>query len=628
LNRLRAAIASRRALADRVLAGLSEHVLPPERVRRVGWLLFLFGLVGVGAGLGAIAFEWLTGCLRHFLLDGFAGWRPPAPAGDVDIFAPSHAPFAPWRLALLPVLGGLVGGALVTWLAPEAEGHGTDAAIDAYHHRGGRIRARVPVVKAVASAITLGTGGSAGREGPIAQIGAGLGSVLGHLLRLRAHERRALMLAGMAAGIGAIFRAPLASALFAAEVIYREMDLEFEAIVPAVLASIVAFAVFTSVFGNVPLFSTPAFAFSSPLELLPYTALALAVAAGAKLFIVVFYAVHRWFKRLALPRALKPALGGAFAGSIAFVTPDALGQGYGVVQDALHGSVPLAMLLVIAAFKILTTSFTIGSGQSGGVFGPSVVLGGLLGGAVGQLATRWVPFASPPAGAFVVVGMAGFFAAAANTPLSTIIMVSELTGGYSLLVPSMWVSFIAFLLLRRSTLYPNQVARREDSPAHLGEMMTEVLARMTVAEALDAAERGPPPQVHPETPLQHLRELFADTGRLGFPVVDDDGQLLGTVDDRALRQAVRDETLAHMVIAADLLEHAPTLSPNESLRSAMRKMIGSAHDELVVVAGDGSRELVGSLSRQDLVAAYDRRMRAQNPEDPLSERSHDGHPMP
>jgi CIC family chloride channel protein len=613
------------AAARRLLELLREHLLPGRRAQRFGRLIVLFGLVGVGAGFGAMAFEWLTGLLRHFLLDGFAGFRPPAPAGEVELFAPTTTLFEPWKLALLPVIGGLVGGAFVHWIAPEAEGHGTDAAIDAYHRRGGRVRARVPLVKTLASALTLGTGGSAGREGPIAQIGAGLGSLLAHGLRLRAHERRALMLAGMAAGIGAIFRAPLASALFAAEVLYREMDLEFEAIVPSVIASIVAYGCFTSVFGGHALFATPAFAFASPVELVPYTALAFAVALGAKTFITGFYAVHAWFKRLKLAPPLKPALGGVFAGAAAFVAPEALGQGYGMVQAAFGGSVPLATLLVIAAFKMLTTSFTIGSGQSGGVFGPSMVLGGLVGGAVGLICQRWFPALSPPPGAFVVVGMAGFFAAAANTPLSTIIMVSELTGGYTLLVPSMWVSFLAFLLVRRSTLYPNQVARREDSPVHLAEMMAEVLARLKVAEALTANSRRSPPCVKLETPFEELRRLFSDTGHHGLPVVDAAGRLLGVVDDRALRHVMREEALANVVIAADLLEAAPTLTPSESLQSAMQKMIASGHQELVVVADDDGNAIVGSLLRQDLVAAYDRRMRGEHPDGvPPSARSNPG----
>jgi CIC family chloride channel protein len=581
----------------------------------------LYGLVGVGAGLGAVAFEWLTGALRHVLLDGFAGWRPRAAAGDVELFAAGASPFTPWKLALLPLVGGLVGGALVYWLAPEAAGHGTDAAITAYHHHAGKVRARVPIVKTIASAVTLGTGGSAGREGPIAQIGAGIGSLLAGLLRLRPRERRAVMLAGMAAGIGAVFRAPLASALFAAEVLYREMDLEFEVIVPAVISSIVAYAMFTSFFGGQPLFATPVFQFGGPRELLPYTALALVLAAGAKTFIVLFYGVHDLFQRLSVRPFFKPAVGGALAGGVAFFAPDALGQGYGLVQAAFSNGVAAATLLTVAVLKIATTSLTIGSGQSGGVFGPSVVLGGLLGGAVGQIAHHAMPSVSPAPGAFVIVGMAGFFAAAANTPLSTIIMVSELTGGYSLLVPSMWVSFLAYLLVRRSTLYPSQLRRREDSPVHLGEMMVEVLARVTVADALAVTRRGPPPVIPQELPLERLRELFADTGCLALPVVDRDGALLGTVDAKGLRHAVRDAgAIAHVVVAADLLETTPTLKPTDTLHAAMRKLIASDQEELVVLDRDG-RRLVGILGRVDLIAAYDLKMRAHQSEGVPSSRS-------
>jgi CIC family chloride channel protein len=509
------------------------------------------------------------------------------------------------------VVGGLVGGALVLWLAPEAEGHGTDAAIDAYHNHGGVIRARVPLVKTIASAITLGTGGSAGREGPIAQIGAGFGSAMAGMFKLGVRERRMLMIAGMGAGVGAIFRAPLAGALFSAEVLYREMDMEFEVLIPAMISSIVAYSVFTLAFGAESLFLTSAFTFGHPVELIPYTVLALVVAAGARLFVQVFYAVRDGFKALRVPPVVKPMLGGVVVGCIALVVPEAIGSSYGVVQQALNESISLRLLLAVAVFKIAATSFTVGSGQSGGVFGPAIVIGGALGGVVGIIAHRLVPSVSPPAGAFVIVGMAGYFAAAANTPISTIIMVSEMTGSYRLLVPSMWVSMIAFLLVRRSSLYEKQPRSRADSPTHVGEMMSSVLESMTVRDALGDDGHATLSSVATNTCLHDLVELFGKTHHLCFPVLDANGRMLGVVDGRALRQAIAAEAdLTHAIVAADLLEDAPRLRISEQLHSAVRKMVSSGHDELVVVEDDDNDELVGMLSRRDLVAAYDHRIQS------------------
>ena len=581
-------------------------MFPAERAVRVGRLVALCALLGVVAGFGAVAFEALTGLLRHVLLDGVAGYRPAGPAGDVELFHTTARPFTPWLLALLPVAGGLVGGAIVVWLAPEAEGHGTDAAIEAYHQHRGEIRGRVPLVKMIASAITLGTGGSAGREGPIAQIGAGFGSFMAHRLRLGVQERRVLMVAGLAGGIGAIFRAPLASALFAAEVLYREVDMEFEVIVPGVICSIVAYSVFITVFGAAPLFATPHFTFDNPAELLPYTVLAFVVSVGAKIFVRGFYGVRDVFRRIRIPRVLKPALGGAVVGAVALFAPQSLGSSYGVVQEAFSGAVPAATLLGIAAAKVVTTSFTVGSGQSGGVFGPAVVIGGLLGGFVGQMANRYVPGISAAPGAFVIVGMAGFFASAANTPISTIIMVSEMTGSYDLLVPTMWVSMIAFLLVRRTSLYEKQAARRADSPVHAGEMIGAVLNHLTVEDALSESGSEPPVTVRPDTPLQMLVGLFADTRHDCFPIVDAKGHLVGVVAASALRQAVAAlDLLAGAVVAADLVEPSPTIVPSDSLQTAMHKMVAEGFEELPVVSEEEPGKVLAMLSRRVLVAAYD-----------------------
>ncbi|NJK88951.1 MAG: CBS domain-containing protein [Myxococcales bacterium] len=266
----------------------------------------------------------------------------------------------------------------------------------------------------------------------------------------------------------------------------------------------------------------------------------------------------------------------------------------------------MSLLLIIALGKMITTSLTVGSGQSGGVFGPSIVIGGALGGVLGSFFAAWLPEISPPVGAFVMVGMAGFFSAAANTPLSSIIMVSEMTGNYRLLVPSMWVCMIAFLLARRSTLYAGQLARRSDSPVHLGEMMQVVLTRLSVKDALVSADNSL--VVHESATLAELSQRFSSTHHSSFPVVDDDGKLVGVIDDAALRLAVcmQGQGVDGIVVAHDLIERSPVLVQNESLQSAMHKMVTAGRDELVVVDANEVTRVVGTLSRRDLLTAYDR----------------------
>ncbi len=546
---------------------------------------------------------------RHYSLGVIAGYYPAGPGGEKPLFVETATEFRRWLLFLIPAVGGLLSGLIVYSLAPEAEGHGTDAAITSYHFKRGEVRARVPLIKAISSAITIGTGGSGGREGPIAQIGAGFGSILASVLKLSTYERRILMASGMAAGIGAIFHAPLAGALFAAEVLYKEMDMEYEVIVPAIISSVIAYGVFATRFGWNPLFETPDFVFQNPAELFPYFILALVVAGSAAIFIRIFYGIRDIFVRIRVPNHFKPAMGGLVVGIIGYFLPDALGTGYGVVQGAFGGKFGISVLLLIAFGKMLTTSFSIASGGSGGVFGPSIVIGGALGGAIGLAMQQVFPGMGIHPGAFVVVGMAGFFAGAANTPISTVIMVSEMTGNYHLLVPSMWVCIIAYLLVRRSTMYEKQLSTRMDAPSHMGEMMGGILQRLTVADALGNGGRRPVIMVNESTTLRDLLDRFATSKQTCFPVVDKDDRLLGVVDGSDLRHTISEAGfVAQLIIAKELASNPPILTPAEDLESAVHKMVSSRHDELVVVEEDDPQKIIGILSRSDLVAAYDRQL--------------------
>lgn len=581
-------------------------------------LVVLSVVVGSVAGLGAAGLYWLIDAMRYLLMEGIAGYHPQGPGGEPPLFAPLNVAFRREALLVLPAAGGLLGGWLVANFAPEAAGHGTDAAIEAYHYHDGRVRGRVPIIKAIASAITIGSGGSAGREGPIAQIGAGFGSQLAKWLSLSGKDRRILMAAGMAGGVGAIFNAPLAGAIFAAEVMYRDLDFEYEVLVPAIISSVVAYAVFTIPFGWEPLFVTPAFAFRNIWHLLPYLPLALVVSGGSLIYVKVFYKVHHLFGRSRIQPWLKPALGGLVVGLIGYFIPETLGAGAGILQRALvtghqlesdFGGIGIRLLLLVAFGKILTTAFSVGSGGSGGVFGPAIVIGGALGGVVGQLTALLFPALDIQPGAFVLVGMAGFFAAAANTPISTIIMVSEMTGNYHLLVPSMLVCFLSYLMLRHVQLYEKQLPNRFDAPVHLAHMMEATLRQLTVADVPGWSESDTAGLLINDTDgVGTIRERFTSTARTTVPVVDKAGKLCGVIYRREMQaMLMAHSALGPLVLATDFAQPAVTVCSTDYLLTALQKL--TAHDirELVVVDPADQRKIIGVITNHNIMAAYHRR---------------------
>jgi CIC family chloride channel protein len=597
-----------------------QGVLGHEDLHRGAHWLFYCAVVGIVAGAAALLFDLLGDVGTHLFLQDLAGWSPAHPAGEHSRFAVETGRRSLLLLALVPALGGLISGALVRWLAPEAAGHGTDAAIHAYHHDAGRIRRIVPLVKIVASAITLGSGGSGGREGPIAQAGAGFGSFIATRLRLSNDDRRVLMAAGMGAGIGSIFRAPLAGALFAAEILYRSAEFESSVLIPACVASIVAYVTFTSVHGTGALFHTPPLLFSNPLELAAYFVLALALVAYGFVYVRTFYGLHARLARWRLPRFLKPAVGGLMTGAIGVglllatgseASLSVLGVGYGVLQQAIDApfstGIAAGLLLVIALGKILTTSFTIGSGGSAGVFGPSMVIGGCVGGAVGLGLHGLFPQVVPQPAAFVVVGMAGFFSGIAKTPISTLVMVSEMTGSYSLLLPSLWVCVLTFAMSRRWNLYTSQVQGRVDSPAHQGRFAVDVLRGIRVEEIVAPAAR--PRALQTADDLHAVLGAVAGSDQSTFPVLDASGDLVGLLSLEQIRRVLNERPLP-MLHAEDLMEKEfPVLDPSTDLAVALRTLTGVDFDAVPVWDAD-RRALLGMVTRKQLTRTYVERMAA------------------
>ncbi len=582
-------------------------MLDAEKVKKTGKRLLIFIVIGCVAGLGSIVFHTLCELGVHYFMDSLAGYRPVAPAGETSLLPHTDTPFNRWILFILPALGGLVSGWIVYTFAPEAEGHGTDAAIDAYHNKGGIIRGRVPFIKTIASAITLSTGGSGGREGPIAQIGAGFGSFLATRLKLSERERRIMLAAGIGAGVGSIFRAPLAGALFAAEVLYSESEFESDVLIPAGISSVVAYCLFCLVFGWGSLFKAPDFRFANPLELGPYAVLAMVLVGAGYVYVKTFYGIHGLFKAWKIPNHIKPAIGGLLTGAIGFFLPQTLAFGYGVVQQSLYSQVPWLLLLGVGFGKILTTSFTIGSGGSGGVFGPSVVIGGCLGGAVGILFSKFMPNVVTEPGAFVIVGMAGFFTSVSSTPVSTIIMVSEMTNSYHLLLPSLLVCFLCHLSSQRFSIYKEQVPNKYDSPAHAGDFFMDILQAYKVK---DLAETLRVVAVVPEDmSFKQFKELFCCTEQHYFPVVNDEGRLTGIFSSNDIREFLFTEGIEDLVLVKDIaMRDIITTTPNEDLNTVLNKFTLKNIERIPVVRPEERDIFMGMLGRREVINFYNMRV--------------------
>lgn len=442
-------------------------------------------LIGAIGGLSAQAFLGMLRFCTYLFLKLMAGYVAPGLAAEGHTLHETIGPHGLWIIPLVTTLGGLISGLLVYTWAPEAEGHGTDTVVKAVHWTGGLIRARVAPIKMVASAITIGSGGSAGREGPTALIAAGFGSLYATLLRRPDRERRLLVLMGMAAGLSAIFRSPIGTALFAVEVLYGGIEFEAEALLYCLLAAIVAYAVNGIFAGWASLFVVPEqVRFTGLKDFGWYVALGLASGIAGTILPELFYRTRDLFLAIRIPAWLKPAIGGLLLGCMALELPQVLGGGYGWIQEAIDGRLALRLMIVLLIAKMVAMSLTVSSGGSGGVFAPSLYVGAMLGGIFAALTH------SNPAG-MVIIGMGAVFGAAARVPIATLLMVAEMTGGYQLLVPAglaVTLSFLVQLRLSRymkyDSLYEGQVVGRIDSPAHRAEHIQIALQLLNKGTAL------------------------------------------------------------------------------------------------------------------------------------------------
>ncbi len=571
---------------------------------RAGQWILLGGLVGIVSGLGAILFNSLVdGCYRLFLFQGL-GWTQVTISPHASVLQPAEGLYY-WLLPLAPAIGGLLSGLLVFTYAPEAEGHGTDAYIKAFHRLRGRIRARVPIIKTIASAITIGSGGSAGREGPIAQIGAGFGAWIGNLLKLDAKSRRMLLISGTAGGIGAIFCAPLGGALFAIEVLYRDQEMETEGLIPAIISSLVAFSIFSSITHQKQVFHTPDFVFI-PWDLIPYTALGIICALVGVLYVKVFYGGRDYFfKKIPIQPHYKPMIGGFMLGILALFFPQILSGGYGWIEKSLNENLGITLMITLVFAKMFATSFTISSGGSGGVFGPSLFIGAMLGGACGNLFSYYFPEWISEPHSFALVGMVAFFSGIAKTPIASLLMVMEMSGSYELLVPMMLVSSLTYLLTYRCTLYEEQVFLKSDSPAHFGEYRTDVLAGLHVKEIniLNATVTIPYNMT-----LGQMLPLILDSSQNVFPITGADGKIIGVFSIEDIRTLLLEEHMRNLIVAVDIANPDYLYAtPDEDLHAVLRKLTEMVTDEIPVLDAE-SNDFLGLLKRRDILSLYSKRL--------------------
>lgn len=567
--------------------------------------LFISTLIGIVAGIGAILFFEAIQLATVGFLGKLVGYLPPDPAGEGSpVITSLWSSARPWLLPVITTLGGLLSGIIVFNLAPEAEGHGTDSAIKAFHE-GKPIRARIPLVKLVASAITIGSGGSGGREGPAAQISAGFGSLLATALHLDTQDRRIALATGIGSGIGAIFRAPLGGAVLAAEILYKH-DLETEAIIPALMASIVGYSVFGLWSGWNPIFATSGnLAFTSPVQLIYYVVLGVLCGIVGVLYARGFYGITHMFHRLTLPKWLKPGIGGLLVGIIGLFIPQALGMGYGWVQVAMGPgifNIPIWVILLIPFVKILTTALSIGSGGSGGIFGPGMVIGGMLGAAVWRLSYHVLPGVPDNPAPFVIVGMMALFGGVAHAPLAVMLMVAEMTGNLSMLAPAMIAVGISSIIVGETSIYSSQVDTRADSPAHRLQLSFPLLSTLSVHQAMERLSI----KFLPQQTVAEAEQMLNNRIETGAPVLDEKGNLQGVLtlsDIEHIPPTEREQCLIRDAMKKDVV----ALYPDDTLDDALEELTSHRISWAPIISAEnesGGQLVLGWLSAAHIMHAY------------------------
>ncbi len=551
-------------------------------------LLFAL-IIGILSGYGAVLFRFFIKSVQWFFYQN---------SSDILTFAET---IPPALKICIPAAGGLVVGLLIYWGAREAKGHGVPEVMEAVALRGGLIRKRVALVKILASAISIGSGGSVGREGPIVQIGSSIGSSVAQFFKIPRIHMKTMVGCGAAAGIAATFNAPIAGVLFSLEIILGDFGLM--SFSPVVLASVTATTISRHYFGDLPAFIIPEYSVVSLWEFLLYPLLGIVSGLVGLLFTKFLYASEDLIDAVPIYEWLKPAIGGALLGLIFLKFPHVFGVGYGSINLSLVNEMGLTLLFTLIGVKILATSLTISSGGSGGIFAPSLFIGAMTGGTFGTLVNLFMPQLTASSGAYALVAMGGVVAGTTHAPITAILILFELTSQYSIILPLMITCILATITastLSKGSIYTIKLLRRG---VHI-ETGREVsaLQRLRVKDSMRCELHTIPEGL----PLKDIIETFKNKNASYLHVVNKNQKLTGIISFRDIRSVLNEDGLMLLVIAKDMATKNPiTVTPEDSLQTALEKMTSKGINQLPVVA-DG--KLIGTLPENEITSAYTREM--------------------
>ncbi len=510
--------------------------------------------------------------------------------------------FTWYQKLLLPALGGLVVGPIIYFGAKEAKGHGVPEVMEAMAIRGGHIRPRVSAVKIIASAISIGSGGSVGREGPMVQVGAALGSTIGQFFKVSQDRMRTLVGCGAAAGIAATFNAPIAGVFFALEILLG--DFGVSTFSPLVLSSVAATTVSRHYFGDHTAFNLPTYEMVSAWEFLLYAAMGVLISLVALLFITTLYKSEDVFDAMPIPEYLKPLLGGLIMGVFIIFLPHTFGVGYGAIDLSLTNNMAVWMLFLLIFAKIAATSVSLGSGMSGGIFAPSLFMGAMAGGFFGLAAHFFLPGITASPGAYALVGMGGLAAATTHAPITAILIIFEMTSEYKIILPLMITCIISTLLIRylkEGNIYTLKLIRR-GIVLHRGREQS-ILQNILVRDIMESEAKT----IKENTPLVDIMKAFQDNNVSYLQVVNEKGELSGIISFRDIRQIIQERQLGQLLIAKDVATSPViTVTPDENIEAVLRKMGVTGVSQLPVVDKANPKLVIGVIYQKDVNEAYNR----------------------
>lgn len=539
---------------------------------------------------------------------GYALLRTSLEQVEAYFFGPLHSllsiDLGGWRrvgIVLLPVLGIVCLIPLMLLFPGDVGGYGLPRFLEIVNLRGGVIRARSILITIIAPALTIGSGGSAGLEGPIAQLGGAIGSNVGQTFGVTGTKMRVMVASGVAAGIAAVFNAPMAGVMFAIEIVLLG-DFEIHHFTPLVIAAGVATASARMVFGNALMFDVPAYTLVSYWELLLYAGLGVVVGGLAVLNIKIFYGVWDLFESSRLPRLVRPVVGAALVGTVGIGLPQVMGGGYHTISEAMHGDLPWLLMAALPLFKMVTTAITLGSGGAGGIFAPAMFMGTMVGGAYGAMVHAIWPSATAPVGTYALVGLGAFLAAAAHAPLTAMFLLFEITNSHEIVLPVLFASAIGTIIARLfyAESIDTEALSRKGVELKVGRELTAMNA-LTVAEVMHKDFASVPASLD----LHSLAQRFATSPWIYFPVLDHGERMVGIISLNDIRTVLVEEELAHLVVVADMMtREVITVFPDDTLNRAMEEFGRKDIEQMPVVARQDPGRVLGMLKRQDVIRAY------------------------